>query len=109
LIIHACSEADFRKNNFSANFSSVSIFQCEGSGRSPLESGRVWVRRPDGQETLPDARGSALCLCGSSRPDGLVMRPYDYPIGLSIAFLPSRHIVHFFFSIFLEILNRVCL
>jgi hypothetical protein len=26
LIIHACSEADFRKNNFSANFPPVSNF-----------------------------------------------------------------------------------
>jgi len=31
LIIHVCSEADFRKNNFSANFLSVSVFQCEAS------------------------------------------------------------------------------
>jgi len=32
LIIHACSEANFREKYFSANFSPVSDFQCEASG-----------------------------------------------------------------------------
>jgi hypothetical protein len=32
LIIHACSEANFRKKYFSANFSPASDFQCEASG-----------------------------------------------------------------------------
>jgi hypothetical protein len=31
LIIHACSEANFREKYFSANFSPVSDFQCEAS------------------------------------------------------------------------------
>jgi hypothetical protein len=88
LIIHACSEADFRENNFSANFYSVSVFQCEASRRSPLESGLVRLRRPDGQVTCPDARGSIVCLCGIPHPDGLVMRPDGYSTGLSITFLP---------------------
>jgi hypothetical protein len=58
----------------------------------------------DGQVTCPDARSSAICLCGSPHPDGLLMHPDGYPTGLSIAFLPSCRIAHFFFSIFLGIL-----
>jgi hypothetical protein len=34
LIIHACSEANFREKYFSANFSPVSDFQCEASGQT---------------------------------------------------------------------------
>jgi hypothetical protein len=34
--MHACSEADIRENIFSANFLSVSVFQCEASGQSLL-------------------------------------------------------------------------
>jgi hypothetical protein len=34
LIIYACSEANFREKYFSANFSPVSDFQCEASGRT---------------------------------------------------------------------------
>jgi hypothetical protein len=34
LIIHVCSEANFREKYFSANFSPVSDFQCEASGRT---------------------------------------------------------------------------
>jgi hypothetical protein len=48
LIIHGCSEADSRKNNLSINFASVYVFQCEASGQSPLESGRVLLKWPDG-------------------------------------------------------------
>jgi len=66
LIIHACFEANFRKNNFSAKFPSVSVFQCEASRRSPLESGWVLLRRPDSQVTRSDVRGSVECLCGIS-------------------------------------------
>jgi hypothetical protein len=81
LIIHACSEANFRENNFSANFPSVFVFQCEVFGQSPLQSGQVRLRRPNSQVTRLDAHGSAVCLCGNSRPNG-------YPTGSSIAFLP---------------------
>jgi hypothetical protein len=84
LIIHAYSEADFRKNNFCANFLSVSVFQCEASRRSPLASGRVRLRRLDGKITRLDAGDSAECLCGIPRPDGSMMCPDGYPIGLSI-------------------------
>jgi hypothetical protein len=34
LIIHVCSEANFREKYFSANFSSILDFQCEASGRT---------------------------------------------------------------------------
>jgi len=34
LIIHACSEANFREKIFFANFPQVSDFQCEASGRT---------------------------------------------------------------------------
>jgi hypothetical protein len=34
LIIHACSEANFREKYFSAHFSPVSDFQCEASERT---------------------------------------------------------------------------
>jgi hypothetical protein len=34
LIIHVCSEANFRKKYFSTNFSPVSDFQCEASRRT---------------------------------------------------------------------------
>jgi len=34
LIIHACSEANFREKYFSANFSPASNFQCEASGQT---------------------------------------------------------------------------
>jgi hypothetical protein len=33
-------------------------FQCEASRRPLLASGRVWLSRPDGYVTRPDARGS---------------------------------------------------
>jgi hypothetical protein len=81
-----CSEAEYRENNFSANFSSVYVFQCEASGRSLLASGRVRVRRPDGQVTCPDTHGSVKCLGGIPRPDGLMMLPNGYPTSLSTAF-----------------------
>lgn len=84
LIIHAYSEDDFRENNFSANFLSVSVFQCEASGQSPLASGRVRLRRLDGKMTRPDGLDSAECLCGIPRPDGSVMCSDKYPTGLSI-------------------------
>jgi len=86
LIIHAYFEADFRKNYFSANFPSVSVFQCEASGQSPLASGWVRLRRPDGHVTPPDARGLVVCLCGIVHPDWLVIRPDEVPTGLHIAF-----------------------
>jgi hypothetical protein len=57
MIIHACSEADFRENIFSSNFPSVFVFQCEASGQYPLASGQVRLRWPDGQVTRPDASG----------------------------------------------------
>jgi len=88
LIIHACSEAYFKENNFFANFSLVSVFKCEASGRSPLTSGRVWLRRLDRQVTRLGVRGSVVCLCGIPRLDGLVMRSNEYPTGLSIVFQP---------------------
>jgi hypothetical protein len=108
MIIHDCSEVDFRENNFSANFSSVSVFQCEAFGQSPLESGRVRLRRPDGQVTRPDARGSTVCLCGIPRLDGLVMRPDGYHTGFSIDFFAlaatSRHYFLLFSLDFLHFL-----
>jgi hypothetical protein len=79
--MYACSEVDFRENNFSANFPSVSVFPCEVSGKSHLESGQVRLRRPDGQVTLPDKRGSVVCLCGIPCSEGLVMRLDGYPTG----------------------------
>jgi hypothetical protein len=79
-------KAVFKENIFSANFPSVSIFQCKASKRSPLASGRVRLRRPDGQVTRRDAQGLVACLCGNARPDGLVMRPDRDPTGLNIMF-----------------------
>jgi hypothetical protein len=61
-------------------------------------SRRVRLKRPDGQVTRPDARDSAVCLCGSPHPDRLVIHPDDYPTGLRIAFFPSRHISLIFLS-----------
>jgi len=34
LIIHACSEGNFRKKYFFVNFPQVSDFQCKASGRT---------------------------------------------------------------------------
>jgi hypothetical protein len=62
LIIHVFYEADFRENNFSANFPLVSVFQCEASRRSPLTSEWVRLRRLDSQVTCLDVRGSVVCL-----------------------------------------------
>jgi hypothetical protein len=58
LIIHACSEADLRKNNFCKCFLSFFLFQCEAFGRLLFASGRVWLSRPDDSVTRPDAHGS---------------------------------------------------
>jgi hypothetical protein len=77
---------------FFVNFPSVFVFQCEALGRSPLEFGRVWLRRLDGQVTRPNADNSTICLCGIPRLDGLVMHPDGYPTGLRIAFFSSRRI-----------------
>jgi hypothetical protein len=82
------SEANIREKNFSANFPSVSIFQCEASGRSPLAFGRVRLRRPDGQMTRLDAHCSVECFCGIPRPNGLMMRQDRHPKGIKIAFQP---------------------
>jgi hypothetical protein len=101
LIIHACSEANFRENNFTAIFSSVSVFQCEAFGRSPLEFRLVRLRWPDGQVTRPDARGFIVWLCGIPRSDGLVMCPDGYPTGVRIAFFSSR-CIFLLFSRFLS-------
>jgi hypothetical protein len=65
----------------SANFPSVSIFQCQAFGLSSLESRQERLKWPDGQVTRPDSRGSVVCLCGSPRPDGLAIRPDGYPTG----------------------------
>jgi hypothetical protein len=59
---------------FSTNFPLVSVFQCEVSGR-------VRLRRPDGQVTRLDTRSLVACLCGNVRLDGLVMRPDGDPQG----------------------------
>jgi len=62
----------------------------------------VLVRRSDGQVTRPDACGSAVCLCGSPRPN-------DYPPGLRIALFHSRCIslIFLFFGAFSRICARV--
>jgi hypothetical protein len=57
LIIHVCSKDDIRENIFSANFPSVSVFQCEASEWSVLGSGRMRLRCPDSKDTCPDACG----------------------------------------------------
>jgi hypothetical protein len=54
LIIHACSEANVRNNNFLKFFPLVFVFQCEASERSPLASEGVRLRRSNGQVTRPD-------------------------------------------------------
>jgi hypothetical protein len=46
------------KNSFYNFFLSFCLFQCEASGRLLFVSGRVWISRPDGFVTRPDARGS---------------------------------------------------
>jgi hypothetical protein len=55
--MHACSEAYIRENIFSANFPSVSVFQCEVSGWSLLASGQMRLRCPFSKDTRPNARG----------------------------------------------------
>jgi hypothetical protein len=87
-----CSKANFRKNYFSVNFPSVSVFQCEASGR-------VRLRQPDGQVTRSDARILVACLCGIARPDG-------DPTGLYIAFSALATAFHLFFSCLFVILLR---
>lgn len=68
------------------------------SGWSPLESGRVRLKRPNSQVTHLDACGSAVCFCGSLLPDRLVMHSDNYPIGLRIAFFLSYRISLIFLS-----------
>jgi hypothetical protein len=81
LILHACSEDDFRENNFSTNFPSISVFSVWSDWTvSPLASGWVWLKRLDGQVTRLDARNLVACLCGIVCPNGLVMRPGGYPM-----------------------------
>jgi hypothetical protein len=58
LIIHACFEADLRKNNFCKFFPQFLSFQCEAFGRPLLASGRVWLSRPDGSVTCPNMHDS---------------------------------------------------
>jgi hypothetical protein len=77
---------DIRENIFSANFPSVSGFQCEASEWSPLKSGRVWLRRLNDQVTCLDARSLVACIYGNARPDELVIHPDGDPTGLKIAF-----------------------
>jgi hypothetical protein len=66
-----CSEADIKKNNFSANFPSFSVFQCVASGLVPLRRSSY---------TSGCARPVA-CLCGNTRPDELMIHPYEDPTG----------------------------
>jgi hypothetical protein len=58
LIIHACSEADLRKNNLCKFFLSFCLFQCEASRRLLFTSGRLWLSWQDDSVTRPDACGS---------------------------------------------------
>jgi hypothetical protein len=88
LIIYAYSEADIRENYLSANFPSVSVFQCEAPERSLLASKRVWLRRLDGLMTHRDTHGFVECLCGIPHPGGLVVRPDKHPTGIKIVFQP---------------------
>jgi hypothetical protein len=73
--MHACSEADNRENNFSVNFSSVSVFQCEAFGLSLLASERVRLRRPEWSGYMSRLARPVACLCGNARPDKLMIRP----------------------------------
>jgi hypothetical protein len=66
LFIHACSEANFRENYFSTNFSLFSAFQCEASRRMRSCQLLVWqVDHPNALITRPDVilTSSYLSLC----------------------------------------------
>jgi hypothetical protein len=103
LIIHACFDADFRKKSFSTIFPSISVFQCEGSGRSFLAFGQVWLKRSgdSSERTQPSRMLMWQCASGrASDPFGQVPhRLYIVLSALAAAF-------HLFFSCFFVFLLR---
>jgi hypothetical protein len=80
LFIHACSEAHFRENCFSTNFSSVFSFQYESSERT-----YSWVR------TLAALSINDLAVC---RPDKCVPRPYASPL---LSLQSAQHCIFSYF------------
>jgi hypothetical protein len=87
LLIHVCSEANFRKNYFFANFSWFLAFQCEASERTWLI---VWT-----QAALLIANLVVDCSDELvTRSDAILTSIYP-----SLSFLTSRTPLHFYWFI----------
>jgi hypothetical protein len=99
LIIHACSEADFRENIFFLQFFLQVLFYSVKCQDGLL----LW---PDGcslddKMTRLNSRCSAECLCGIPCQDGSVMSLDGYPTRLSIVLSALALPFSRFFLVFL--------
>jgi hypothetical protein len=85
LFIHACSEANFRENYFSAIFSEFQLFSVKHPDRLGLQSGLMWSCR--------------LLVWQVDHLDALVTHPNSILIGFypSLSFSAIRTALHFFF------------